>query len=72
MDWILAMPWPNRRRPFIGLHVAYPSYRTCNGKTTKLYHCGIIWGRQFMPGNHKSRSIWFDVPIPDFAKEAAK
>ena len=68
MDMILAIPWVNRRRPFVGFHIApFPSYRIRNRRTYETYHCGIIWGRQFMPTpGHSANSYWFDVELPSW------
>ena len=67
-DFRLSLPWFNRSRPFIALHIApFPSYRIRNRRTYKTYHIGILWGRQFMPvplaGCH---ALWFDVVFPSW------
>ena len=68
-DLRLELPWINRQRPFIAFHIApFPSYRIRKGRTYKTYHCGLIWGRQFMPTNHSARSWWFDVVLPSWWK----
>lgn len=59
-DFCIRLPWVNRRRPFVAFHVdSFPGYRIRNGRTQKYYHCGVIWGRQFMPGPSGS-AWWFD------------
>jgi hypothetical protein len=63
MDLTIRLPWINRRRPFVSLHVApFPGYRIRNGRSYKYFHCGIIWGRQFMPNCDPPYSWWFDFP----------
>ena len=64
MDLLLTVPWVNRRRPFVAFHVApFPSYRIRNGRAHKTYHCGLMWGRQFMP-TPTGGAWWFDIEIP--------
>ena len=64
-DLCIRLPWINRRRPFVAFHIApFPAYQMSGGRTRAVYHCGIIWGRQFMPGNYHSSAFWFDVPMP--------
>lgn len=68
MNLSVRLPWINRRRPFIVFHVApFPSYRIRKGSTYKTYHCGLIWGRQFMQtsGSWVS-SWWFDIELPSW------
>lgn len=68
-DLILRLPWVNRRRPFIGLHISpFPSYRSRGGRSRRYYHCGVIWGRQFMPTTQPASSVWFDVYVPEWRR----
>ena len=63
-DFSVRLPWLTRRRPFIAFHIApFPAYEMRNGRTRKVYHCGIIWGRQFMP-TRSGGAYWFDVKFP--------
>ena len=67
-DFLIQLPWINRRRPFVALHISsFPGFRVHYGKTRKYYRCGLIWGRQFMPTKSGS-SWWFDVVIPSWCK----
>ena len=64
-DFCIRLPWINRRRPFVAFHISpFPAYQIRSGRTRAVYHCGIIWGRQFMPTAELSHSFWFDVPLP--------
>jgi hypothetical protein len=63
-DICIRLPWINRRRPFIAFHIApFPACQIRRGYIRLVYHCGIIWGRQFMPNNNSSHSFWFDIPM---------
>ena len=62
-DFTLRVPWLTRHKPFLSLHIApFPAYQIRNGRTRKVYHVGVIWGRQFMPVE-SGGSFWFDVPM---------
>lgn len=64
IDWILACPWPNRRRPYVALHISPWGWR-CGPKHRRIYTIGVMWGRQFMPGpNRTDQMKWWNVEIP--------
>ena len=48
-EFSIALPFLNRRRPFIAVHFALEGCRIRGGVVRPTYALGIIWGRRFMP-----------------------
>ena len=65
LDWCLRLaPWM-RTTPFVALHVSHFGHRFPGSRP--VYDVLLIWGRQFMPGNYRSRmkSWTFTMPWRD-------
>lgn len=56
---VLHLPWFNRHRPFVALHVASWGYEVCGGKSRRVFHVGLMCGRLF--SDRSSRAKWFDL-----------
>ena len=70
IDWIVSLwPLPVRGRPYLGLHVASPSYRHYAGErgSHRVYHVGVLWGRFFT--DKSGGAFWFDVVMPWRARD---
>jgi len=57
MDICLRLPWLNRRRPYIALHLKHWGWALGRRRHRQIFVLMFMWGRQFMPtkcGGHKS------------------
>ncbi len=59
MDLCLSLPWPNRRKPYVALHVKHWGWRCHRGKSAEVWTVGLMAGRFFMPEGYRGFSKWF-------------
>ena len=43
----IRLPWFNRHRPYIALHVSQWGYAFRDGKSRRILHVQLMWGRLF-------------------------
>lgn len=60
IDWCLAVPWFNRRRPFVALNVVAGGYDVYQGRSRRVWDVGVMAGRQFTD-NGWFWSRWFTI-----------
>lgn len=51
IDWVIAVPWVNRKRPFISLHFSHGGYQCFKGCYRNVYLLLLGVGRQFSDCN---------------------
>jgi hypothetical protein len=59
-EFAIHLPWFNRRRPYVALHVAQWGYEVHQGRTRRVLHVGLMWGRLFTD-RKTYRAKWWDV-----------
>ena len=60
LDLAVRLPWFNRRRPYVALHVASWGYEVHGGKSRRIFHVGLMWGRLFTD-RRTYPAKWFDL-----------
>lgn len=61
LDWAIHMPWYNRHRPFVALHVIRWGSDVYQGRSRNIYHVGVQAGRLF---TDSGGARWFDISSP--------
>jgi hypothetical protein len=52
----VRLPWCNRHRPFVSLHVSQWGYELRGGKSRRILHVQLIWGR--LSSDRSAYKVW--------------
>jgi hypothetical protein len=61
MELSLSLPWVNRHRPYLALHVKHWGWALGNGKHRQIFVVMLMWGRYFNDGG-KFISWYPEIP----------
>jgi hypothetical protein len=55
----IALPWINKKRPFVCLHISHGGYQCYQKRWRNYWHIGLGMGRQF--SDKKGWWKWFNI-----------
>lgn len=64
MDISLRLPWINRRRPYVALHIKHWGWALGRGRHRQIFVVLLMAGRQFSNSKGWMKSWYPEIPWP--------